>query len=80
MNQNNKVIIIDNLSNCSIEKLDKIKSHILIESNRNNLYFYQLDMLELNLLDEVFIKHKITGIIHLAGLKSVSESIKEPDR
>ncbi len=80
LNQNYQVIVIDNLSNCSIEKLGKIKKNVLLDINRDNLYFYQLDMLDIDLLDNIFSKHTISGIIHLAGLKSVGESIREPEK
>ena len=71
------VIIIDNLSNSNENKLDKIKNNIFIE-NIKNLFYYKIEMLNYDKLDELFIKHKIDIVIHLAGLKAVSESINKP--
>ena len=74
--QNIEIIIIDNLSNSSIEVLDKIKKIVkkpeliqFIEGNINNI----------DILHKIFLEYgKIDGIIHFASLKSVGESIKEP--
>lgn len=74
-----KVVIIDNLSNSSIKKLSVIKSNVKKEENTNNLLFFEIDMLNLLDLENVFINNKIIGVIHLAGLKSVNESIKNPE-
>ena len=71
------VIIIDNLSNSNENKLDKIKNNI-IEENIKNLFYYKIEMLNYDELNEIFIKHKIDIVIHLAGLKAVSESINNP--
>jgi UDP-glucose 4-epimerase len=71
-------IIIDNLSNSSTACLDKIKS-IVGEELYKLIIFYNIDISQnIEGLEEVFIKHKINAVIHLAGFKSVSESIKEP--
>lgn len=71
------VIIIDNLSNSNENKLDKIKNNIFIK-NIKNLFYYKIEMLNYDELDQSFIKHKIDIVIHLAGLKSVGESINKP--
>lgn len=75
------VIILDNLSNSKIEKLDIIKKN---SSNSSNLFFYLVDLVNWNDLTKCFedIKSKISSsidvIIHMAGLKAVSESIDKP--
>jgi UDP-glucose 4-epimerase len=71
------VIIIDNLLNSNENKLDKIKDNIFKE-NIKNLFYYKIEMLNYDELNEVFIKHNINIVIHLAGLKAVSESINNP--
>jgi UDP-glucose 4-epimerase len=79
LNNNNKVIIIDNLSNSSIDKLDKIKKNVKNIDFDSYLYFYQLDMIQYEDLKCIFIKHDdIDIVIHMAGLKSVNESIHNP--
>jgi UDP-glucose 4-epimerase len=73
------VIIIDNLSNSSIEVFDNIKKICNIKNNDNlNLIFYNIDVNDLDNLDNIFSKHRITSIIHFAAFKSVAESIKYP--
>ncbi len=72
------VIIIDNLSNCSAKKLSVLTSDLTNKFN-NNLSFYQIDMLDYEKLLNIFENNKILGVIHLAGLKSVGESIGNPE-
>lgn len=71
------VIIIDNLINSKIEKLDKLKN-IIPEEEYNKLKFIKMDMLNIVELDELFKSNKIDIVIHLAGLKSVGESVSQP--
>jgi UDP-glucose 4-epimerase len=68
------IIIIDNLSNSNHDIIEKIK----IISNSNNIKLYIGDILDLNLLNEIFISFVIYSVIHFAGLKSVNDSISEP--
>jgi UDP-glucose 4-epimerase len=78
--QNYNVVIIDNLLNSNIDKLSKIKSNLTLNEMSNfNINFYKIDMLDYIELENIFNLHNIVGIIHLAGLKSVSESIKDPE-
>jgi len=73
-----KTVIIDNLSNSSMETLDKIKS-ILGEEAFSLITFYQIDLgKDESTLNTVFTNHKISAVIHLAGFKSVGDSIREP--
>lgn len=77
--QGYNVIVIDNLSNSNITKLDVIKKY-------NNVYFYNIDLFDYKKLHRVIygftnaLRCKIDVIIHLAGLKSVSESIEQPNK
>jgi len=76
--QGYNVIVIDNLSNSNIEKLDIIKKY-------NNVYFYNIELLDYKKIYRVIygftnaLRCNIDVIIHLAGLKSVSESITYPN-
>tara|TARA_B100000989_G_scaffold299039_1_gene292370 strand:+ start:22721 stop:23689 length:969 start_codon:yes stop_codon:yes gene_type:complete len=63
----NETIIIDNLSNSSLDYKRKLPLSIV----------YKLDLSYKN-LKQIFSKHKIGGVIHLAGLKAVNESTKFP--
>lgn len=75
LEHNYNVILIDNLSNSRIEIFNKIQ-------NISNLYNERLKFYDLGLcnsrLSEIFSKNKINNVIHLAGFKSVNESIKKP--
>jgi UDP-glucose 4-epimerase len=75
LNNNYNVIIIDNLSNSKINKLDIIKKY---STNNDKLQLYVFDLLDYNNLYETFNANKIDIVIHLAGLKAVSESINNP--
>lgn len=75
------LIIIDNLSNSKIEKLDKIKKFNIFN---NLIYFYNFNLINYNELsnciDKIYsaLNLSIDIIIHLAGYKAVGESIKNP--
>lgn len=71
--QNNYIpIIVDNLSNSDESVLDKIEK---ITNYRP--IFYYMDVCD-SKLEVIFKEHEIYSVIHLAGLKSVSESISTP--
>ncbi|MBB1385027.1 UDP-glucose 4-epimerase GalE [Pseudoalteromonas sp. SG45-5] len=73
LQQGNKVVVIDNLSNSSQESLARVKKITGKEAD-----FYQGDILDKSFLDSVFAKHKIDSVIHFAGLKAVGESVAKP--
>jgi UDP-glucose 4-epimerase len=68
-----KIVIIDNLSNSSIESLRRMKKIV-----KYNIPFYNIDIRDKDKLDQVFRENKIDGVIHFAGLKSVNESTIKP--
>jgi UDP-glucose 4-epimerase len=67
------VIIVDNLNNSSMNVLNVIRNITAISS-----IFYQYDITNYELLNSVFINHHIDAVIHLAGYKSVGESVANP--
>ena len=67
------VVVIDNLSNSSQTSLDRVA-----ELTGKAPIVYIADVLNNDILKTIFSNHNITDVIHFAGLKSVSESIKEP--
>jgi UDP-glucose 4-epimerase len=73
LNNNYNVIVIDNLSNSKISVKNKIET---ITNKTFELFIF--DICDVSLLEDIFIKYKISTIIHLAGLKSVNESIRNP--
>lgn len=69
--QNNyQFIVLDNLSNSNTEVYD-------ILNKKNDLTFYQRDIRDN--LDDIFTRHQIDIVVHLAALKKVSESQHDPD-
>jgi UDP-glucose 4-epimerase len=68
-----EVYIVDNLSNSNIESINKIQEFI-----KSNIFFTKCDIADFNSLNSVFESFSPDAVIHFAGLKSVSESIKEP--
>ena len=68
------VVIVDNYSNSNPEVLNRI---LKITGKRPR--FYQIDIRDEEKMRDLFIKEKITDIIHFAGLKSVAESVAKPD-
>ena len=67
------VVVIDNLANASRISLDRVA-----ELTGREPIVYIADVLDRQALKNIFADHNITDVIHFAGLKSVSESIKEP--
>ncbi|RTR32493.1 UDP-glucose 4-epimerase GalE [Shewanella atlantica] len=73
LNAGQKVVIVDNLVNSSIEALQRVES-----ITGKSVTFYQGDVLNKALLQKVFSDHQIHSVIHFAGLKAVGESVAQP--
>lgn len=67
--------ICDNLSNSGVDTLDNIEA---ISHQRPQ--FEQLDLLDYDSLLNLFQNNQFDAVIHLAGLKSVAESVAHPER
>lgn len=70
---NNKVIIVDNLANSSLDVMNKIK-----KITNKNVKLYIVDLINKDNLEKVFNDNNIDVVIHFAGLKAVGESIIKP--
>jgi UDP-glucose 4-epimerase len=68
-----QVVVLDNLSNGSIESLRRIS-----RITGSAPIFIEGDIRDKNLLDRIFSEHKISATIHFAGLKSVGQSVSHP--
>lgn len=68
-----KVVVIDSLCNSSLESLKRVERLSGVD-----IPFYKIDVRDRSSLVKVFRQHAITGVIHFAGLKAVSESINKP--
>src|SRR5690625_4614541 len=74
INQGYEVVIIDNLSNSSIEVLEGITA-----ITNKTPEFHKIDLREKNTVAQFFDQHKdIKGIIHFAASKAVGESVEKP--
>ncbi len=65
--------MIDNLCNSSEESLTRVKS-----ITGKSVMFHQGDVLDSELLTQIFTTHAIKAVIHFAGLKAVGESNQIP--
>jgi len=70
---NEEIVVVDNFSNSKPEVLDKIK-----QITKKDFKFYELDILDREKLEKVFIENDIEIVIHFAGLKAVGESVEKP--
>lgn len=73
LNAGSELIVLDNLSNSSIEALNRVE-----RITGKSVTFYQGDILNKALLQKVFSDHNIDAVIHFAGLKAVGESVAKP--
>ena len=73
LNEGNEVIVIDNLSNASIESINRVES-----ITGKSVCFYEGDILNGSFLEAVFSENNIDSVVHFAGLKSVGESVEKP--
>tara|TARA_R110001599_G_scaffold306507_1_gene513001 strand:+ start:3280 stop:4875 length:1596 start_codon:yes stop_codon:yes gene_type:complete len=64
------IIIADNLSNSSLDVVEKL------QSLNQKVYYYNLDVTQN--IDMVFEEHQVDTVIHFAAYKSVGESVAEP--
>ena len=68
------VVVIDNLTNSDLSNLKKLESHFNVI-----IPFYEIDIREQDILKKFFNENKFSAMIHFAGLKSVAESVAQPD-
>ena len=66
-------IVIDNLCNSSAKSLQRVR-----EITGKAVPFYEGDVRDEALLDQIFAEHAIDCAIHFAGLKAVGESVAKP--
>lgn len=67
------VVVIDNLSNSSEEALRRVE-----EITGSSVKFYESDVRNSDVLDDIFTTDSIDAVIHFAGLKAVGESVEKP--
>jgi len=79
------VLVVDSLINSSLDVIKRIEKILNIKNNSKvgKLFFRKGDTRNFEFLDSIFeeflvSKNPINSVIHLAGLKSVSDSIIDP--
>jgi UDP-glucose 4-epimerase len=68
-----KIVVVDNLSNSSEVSLIRVK-----KISGKQFPFINADIRDKQAMRKVFKQHKITAVIHFAGLKAVGESTQKP--
>lgn len=66
-------IVVDNLSNSSIESIRRVE-----DLTDSEIPFYELDVADSASLHPMFEEHSIEGVIHFAAFKAVGESVEKP--
>lgn len=67
------VVVLDNLCNASRKALDRVE-----KITGKKVTFYEADIRDEKVLQDIFDNEKIDSCIHFAGLKSVGESVSKP--
>ncbi len=73
LNAGREVVCVDNFSNskpCALERVKQITG--------KDFKSYEVDLLDYDALEKVFLENKIESCIHFAGLKAVGESCEKP--
>lgn len=73
LNHGYQVVVIDDLSNSSSQAIQRIET-----ITQQKVTFYTGSVADENMLADIFAQHQIYAVIHLAGLKAVGESVKDP--
>lgn len=73
LNEGYEVVVIDNLYNSSEEALRRVE-----KITGKTVTFYNADVRDRKVVEEIFTTHKIDWVIHFAGLKAVGESVRKP--
>ena len=77
INDDYQVVVIDNLSNSSASAIEQVEK---ITNTKGKISFYQGDIRDRKLLQQIFKEHTCEAVIHLAGFKVAGESSKQPLR
>ena len=68
-----ELVVVDNFMNSKPESLRRVK-----ELTGKDFRFYEVDLLDKDALERVFLENEIEACIHFAGLKAVGESCEKP--
>ena len=73
LNKGYNVVGVDNFSNSSFESLRRVQ-----KITGKTLKFYEGDIRDAQMLEQIFAENKVDAVIHFAALKAVGESCKIP--
>ncbi|MDD7113025.1 MAG: UDP-glucose 4-epimerase GalE [Lachnospiraceae bacterium] len=73
LNNDYEVVVVDNLYNSCEEALKRVKT-----ITGKEITFYEGDLLDRDLLEQIFDKERPEAVIHFAGYKAVGESVEKP--
>ena len=73
LNAGYEVVIVDDFSNSDAKALENIKT-----ITNKEFKFYEGNLCDKTIVNEIFQNEKIDGIIHFAGYKAVGESVEKP--
>ena len=76
LNKGYKVVIVDDLSNSKKEAVRRIKEITGVDDAQ--LIFYENNLLEMDVIQDIFKENEIDAIMHFAGYKAVGESVEKP--
>ena len=68
-----ELVVVDNLINSCEESMNRVR-----KITGKDFKFYNVDLLDYEGLEKVFMENKIDSCIHFAGLKAVGESCAKP--
>ncbi|CAG5111596.1 Oidioi.mRNA.OKI2018_I69.chr2.g5885.t1.cds [Oikopleura dioica] len=71
-------VVVDNMGNAVQGDNGPESLHRVEKITGKKVTFYELDVRDAEKLEKVFKDHKITAVLHFAGLKSVNESVSQP--
>ena len=69
------VLVLDNLCNSEASVIGRIG-----QTCGHEPLFIEGDIRDARLLDKLFAQHRISAVLHFAGLKAVGESVREPQK
>ena len=73
LNEGYDIIVADNFSNSNVEVIKRVE-----DISAKEVKLYEIDILDRDELERLFIENTIDIVIHFAGFKSVNESVSEP--
>lgn len=73
LNSGLEIIAIDDFSNSNFQSIIRVKTITGKEFD-----FFEMNIVDTEKLEKIFLRYNIQAVIHFAGYKSVSESVSDP--